>query len=82
MRAIEIGAPMRRQLKANLKLLFEDFVSPDQRRQLRDLRNPAPVNPSPRRPAQRPRRPRRPIIKTRGVRINKALEAIRRGPRQ
>ena len=43
MRAIGAGAPMRRQLKADLQLMFEDFISSGQCRRLRQFAEPGPA---------------------------------------
>ena len=80
MAAIDTGAPMRKQLRADLKIMFEDFMTPQQRRRLRDLPNPVPVNPRP--ASQRPRGPRRQVIRNQDARVNRARAVVNRGPRR
>ena len=80
MAAIDTGAPMRNQLKADLKIMFEDFMTPQQLRRLRDLPNPVPVNPRP--ASQRPRGPRRQVIRNQDARVNRARAVVNRGPRR
>ena len=80
MAAIDAGAPMRKQLKADLKIMSEDFMTPQQRRRLRDLPNPVPVDPRP--ASQRPRGPRRQVIRNQDARVNRARAVVNRGPRR
>ena len=86
MRAIRTGAPMRPQVKAHVRLLFENWMTAGQRQLLRALPKPLPVRV--RQPAQprvsppRARPPRRPVVKDAGKRYQEAWKAIRRGPPQ